>query len=207
MTATAQQTSTLRQQNRNKKPRKAFCKDLIDSAEGVHDKGHGVPLVGDSNEAAEPKCDGMTELMSGCELIDMMCNEIDCDNFNTHIRGKERIDFVLADQWACNCTTAACCEPFQCRTKGDHWNILPDFDCHRLFRNPTCKTDTPTTRDFSCKDASNDRKHIENRCECLVGKNCQQRTNDLEKKWNLEEAKNWNVIINRHVKVRLKSVK
>jgi hypothetical protein len=68
-----------------------------------------------------------------------------------------------------------CYEPFGHRTKGDHRNMILDFDSQKLLGNATYRLDTPAQREFSAKDKKANRIYIETKYGELVKHNFQVR--------------------------------
>ena len=188
LTATAQQTSTLRQQGRNDSPRSAFITDLRAFLHEQRALKNGIFLVGDFKEILEISYDGLTKLASDFELTDVMYHVLGKDDFATHITGSTRVDFSLADGWVAECIINACYEPFMFRMKGDHRNMIYDFDALRLFGNPTYRLHTPAQREFSAKDTSCNRKYIEHRCDHLKAKFFDKRIQQTKQTWNASSA-------------------
>jgi exonuclease III len=111
MTATAQQTSMLRQQNRNETPRAAFITDLQSLLRIEQAKGHGILLLGDFNEPLDVTYDGMTKLCSDFEFTDLMFQLVGDDEFPTWFRGSDRRDdYALCDEWIADAIEGGCYE-------------------------------------------------------------------------------------------------
>ena len=179
LTATAQQISALRQQGRDILPRKAFTQDLESFIAHEHGKGNGILLVGDFNEPLDTLHEGMTKLCSNTGLIDLMFHLHGVDEFNTWIDGKARVDYVLCDAWVAESCLNGCYEPFKYRFKGDHRNIILDFNEDLLFGNPTYALHTQAQREFTSKDKKSNRKYIEFRHEYMTTHKAQERLEEL----------------------------
>ena len=136
-TASAQQTSLLRQQGRLLSPRQAFVTDLKDFLIQQRELGYGVLLAGDFNKPLQEELVGMTKLCVDLQLSDILHTIIGYDDFATYTRGTTRLDYVLCDGWVAECVIQGCYEPFCYRTKGDHRNMVVDFDTNLLFGSPT----------------------------------------------------------------------
>ena len=188
LTATVQQISMLRQQGRDITPRQAFIQDLRKFIKSQRESGNGILLIGDFNEELEVSYDGMTKLVADFGLTDLMWTETGTDNFGTNIEGTTRIDYALADEWVQDALVNGCYEPFQFRTKGDHRNMILDFDENALFGNPTYHIDTPSGREFSCKDIKANRIFIEHRHEYMTSHNYGARNEKLQLEWSPELA-------------------
>jgi len=122
-------------------------------------------IIGDFNEAIDGNQEGMTRLCNNTQLVDMMFQLHGNDNFNTCVNGKDRIDYVLCDEWIADACIQGCYEPFMYRFKGDHRNIVSDFDSDKLFRNLTYSLHSPAHREFSSKDKGYNQKYINWRYE------------------------------------------
>ena len=84
LTATAQQTSMLRQQNRNLSPRKAFNKDLRLFLSDQKLQGNRILLSGDFNEVLDETFDGLTKLCADFGLVDLLHQITGEDEFATY---------------------------------------------------------------------------------------------------------------------------
>jgi hypothetical protein len=189
MTATAQQTSMLRQQNRNETPRAAFITDLRSLLRIERAKGHGILLLGDFNEPLDVTYDGMTKLCSDFEFTDLMFQLVGDDEFPTWFRGSDRRDdYALCDEWIADAIEGGCYEPFMLRTKGDHRNMILDFNETRLFGNPNYRIQNAAQREFSCKDGASNRIFIQNKMQYLVQHNYKTRMEELARCWDPELA-------------------
>ena len=189
MTATAQQVSMLRQQNREEQPRSAFIKDLRGFIRTEKAKGHGILLLGDFNEPLDVTYDGMTKLCSDFNLTDLMFQLIGDDDFPTWFRGKDRRDdYVLCDLWVAEAIEDGCYEPFQFRTKGDHRNIILDFNSDKLFGNPTYNLHNQAQREFSSKEGASNRIFIQNKTQYLLQHKFNERLEKLRAQWDPELA-------------------
>jgi hypothetical protein len=99
LTASSQQSSILRQQDRTCTPQEAFISDLTSVIKSIQQRNHGVLLLGDFNEPLSLDHRGMTGLAIDCNLTDVMLRLHDDDSFPTYIRGQSRIDYILASDW------------------------------------------------------------------------------------------------------------
>ena len=168
LTASAQQRSILRQQNRSLSPRKSFIMDMRAFLHAQCAQNNGIFLAGDFNEELDESYDGMTKLCSDFNLTDVMYQTIGHDEFATYIEGSTRLDYALCHDWVHEALQAAGYEPFQYRTKGDHRNMIFDFDSQKLFGNPVYRLDTPAQREFTAKDTSCNRIYIEQKHAYLI---------------------------------------
>ena len=184
LTATAQQTSELRQQGRDETLRQAFVKDLKKFLESKTTADNGVLLLGDFNEALGVTLEGMTKLVSDLNLVDICFQEIGDDNFNTFLTGKERLDYGLGTSWVAEAVAALCYEPFKYRTKGDHRNIIIDFHTHILFGNKTSDLGSAATREFNSKDKAAVAQYIAARFKYLEDHHFERRIKQCKDHWN-----------------------
>ena len=168
LTVTAQHTSLLRQQGRHKTPRQAFIIDLHQFITNQHAQGNGVLLAGDYNKELDIMYDGITKLCSNFHLVDLMFHLTDRDDFATYAHGSKCIDYILCNTWVSDASLQGCYEPFQYRLKGDHCDMVVDFNTNLLFGNPTTTFTTPAQREFSSKDAGSNRKYIQNKHKYLT---------------------------------------
>jgi hypothetical protein len=121
----------------------------------------------------------MTKLASEMGYVDLMYRLTGKDDFATWFRGKDRIDYVLCDDWVAEAAIRGCYTPFF-EWKGDHRNIIIDFDTIALFGNPTYNLSTPAQREFTSKDKAANRVYIENRHKYLINQNFEERLSALE---------------------------
>ena len=168
LTVTAQHTSLLRQQGRNKTPRQAFIIDLCQFITDQHAQGNGILLASDYNEELDITYDGITKLCSDFHLVDLMFHLTGRDDFATYARGSKRINYILCDAWVSDASIQGCYEPFQYRLKGDHRPMVVDFNTNLLFGNPTTTLATLAQQEFLSKDADSNRKYIQNKHKYLT---------------------------------------
>lgn len=147
LTATAQQSSILRQQGRTEHPHHAFFQDFNNFLSQTCFKNNSFLIVGDFNTTIE-KSPEIHLLMQKFNLVDLLHNHLQTTNFATHINRSERIDFILCSRNIQNSLQNACYELFKYRSKGDHPNIIIDFDYQTLFGHPNYRIETPTQRSF-----------------------------------------------------------
>ena len=108
--------------------------------------------------------------------------------FGTHVRGKDRIDYVLASDWVAEAVVDGCYEPFGQRSRGDHRNILIDFDAEKLFGNKTQQLGPISCRDFTSKDKSSNRVYIEAKHQYCQEHRFAERLAALQQEWDPELA-------------------
>ena len=186
-TASAQQTSLLRQQGRQENPRQAFVQDLQTFLQQRLDEDSELLILGDFNEPLTGTMDGMTKLCSNLQLSDLMAQVTGTEtDFGTHVRGHQRIDYALCTELVAQSAVRGCYEPFGQRGKGDHRNMLLDFDTRILFGNLTQALGPISTREFSAKDRSAVRTYILSKHKYLQEHNFEHRLNDLEDHWSPE---------------------
>ena len=188
LTGSAQQTSILKQQGREISPRKAFCHDLDKFLKSCKKDKSGILLVGDFNEALGCTASGITQVLADNDLTDIMLHEIGEDNFETYIEGKQRIDFCAGTDWVSLSVINACYEPFCFRTKGDHRNMIIDFDTVSLFGNPTYNLEGHAQRQFTSKSKGAVKIYLEQKYAYLEEHNFNQRLQELKRNWNAKVA-------------------
>ena len=186
-TASSQQISLLRQQGRSENPRMAFVHDLENFLDERIQAGSEILLLGDFNETLNETMDGMTRLCSNLQLTDLMEQVTNTEgNFGTHARGNQRIDYALCTELVAQSAVRGCYEPFGERTKGDHRNMIIDFDSRILFGNMTQPLGPISTREFTAKDRSAVRKYIQAKHKYLQEHNFGHRLASLEHEWSAE---------------------
>lgn len=186
-TASAQQIRMLRDKNVNLQPRQAFLSDLSTLLTLLRHQNHEILLAGDFNETLEPS-HGMSQLCEQFHLIDLMYKLTNKDDFNTYLRGSSRIDYILCTESIASSALAGCYEPFQFRVKGDHRNMVVDFDVQQLFGNPTYHIASPTQREFQSTDIARGRKYITLKHSYLQAKNFGSRLDSLCQNWDPQVA-------------------
>ena len=187
-TASAQQVSMLRQMNRTCTPREAFIQDLGAFIQERAACNSGILLIGDFNEALSDSFSGMSKLCSDNNLQDLMWQILGTTDFGTHAKGRERIDYVLCSDWVASAVKNGYYEAFGYRPKGDHRNIMIDFDIEKLFGNRTQPLGPISSRDFTSQDKSSNRKYIEAKHRYCRDHNFGRRLAALQEEWDPEEA-------------------
>ena len=178
----------LRQEDRYVSPRQAFSTDLSRFIQQQQSINSEILLMGDFNETVTTLESGMTKVMHECGLHDLMRHHLDDEtDFATYVRGRERIDYVLASDLVMQSLVRACYEPFKQRTtRGDHRSIVLDFQMNMLFGNETQPLGPIATREFTTKDLASNRQYINAKHEYLVQHNFATRLQRLNEDWNPE---------------------
>jgi hypothetical protein len=184
LSATSQQYIIMRQQDRTYTPREAFISDLTTFIKSIHQRNHGVLLLGDFNEPLSIEHKGMTGLTIECNLTGVMFRLQNHDSFPTYLQGQSRIDYVLASEWVADSVLTGCYEPFGFRTKDDHRNIVLDVDVISLLGTPTNQLDTPDNRKLKSNERSSVRKYILGKTKYLEAHNFQARLDHLQQHWD-----------------------
>lgn len=166
-TATAQQTRMLRDSNCSLSPHQAFISDLKQFFGSLLSQHHEDLVAGDFNEPLSSQSSGMTKLATDLGLTDLMYQLIGHNNFNTHLRGSQRIDYILCTEHIADAAQAGCYEPFQYRVKGDHRSMIIHFDLLGLFGNPTHHIASPSQREFHSTDVTMGKKNISHKHKYL----------------------------------------
>ena len=187
-TASAQQVSMLRQMDRTCSPREAFIQDLGAFIQERTACNSGILLIGDFNEALTDSYSGMSKLCSDNNLQDIMWKVLGTTDFGTHAKGRDRIDYALCSDWVATSVTNAYYEAFGYRPKGDHRNIMIDFDIEKLFGNRTQPLGPISSRNFTSQDKSSNRKYIEAKHRYCTNHNFGQRLAALQQQWDQDEA-------------------
>jgi hypothetical protein len=188
LTASALQTSMLLTQGRSVTPRQAFISDLSNFIRHQQQLGHGIILAGDFNEILHTSFEGMTRLATECGLTDIMYNHHGRDDFATYNRGSTRVDYVLCTDWIAPSVLHATYEPFGYRTKGDHRNMVLDFDSLILFGNSTSKLSSPVHRLVKSKDHNTVSTYIATKHQYLVEHKFNLRLQQLQTQWDPQVA-------------------
>ena len=187
-TASAQQISMLRQMDRACTPREAFVSDLSVFIQERTACNSGILLIGDFNEALSDSYTGMSKLCSDHNLQDLMWQMVGTTEFGTQVKGRERIDYVLCSDWVAAAARNGYYEAFGYRPKGDHRNIMIDFDTDKLFGNRTQPLGPISSRDFTSQDKSSNRKYIQAKHQYCTDHNVGQRLAALKERWDSDEA-------------------
>ena len=188
LSASAQQTSMLRQARRMCSPREAFVTDLSTFIKEKQAGQSGILLMGDFNEPLNDENRGMSQLCTALDLCDVMHQILGTAEFATHVRGRERIDYVLASDWVAEAVVDGCYEPFGQRSRGDHRNIFIDFNVERLFGNKTQELGPISSCDFTSKDKASNRVYLSAKHKYCREHNFQQRLERLKTSWDPELA-------------------
>jgi endonuclease/exonuclease/phosphatase family metal-dependent hydrolase len=99
-TAVTQQYSMLMQRDQHNQPhkiRKHHCRDLLEKVKECQELGEYVVVGGDFNEEIGFTLDGLTKLLTHCNLVDPFFNKHGISDFATHNPGSRVIDYVLID--------------------------------------------------------------------------------------------------------------
>ena len=92
LTAHVQQVRMLREKGRDVTPRRAFIQDLTRFIKQHQDKGNGILLAGDFNDDMDDAFNGMSQLCSDRELVDLMFVKHGLDDIATCVTGRRRLD-------------------------------------------------------------------------------------------------------------------
>ena len=169
-------------------PREAFIQDLGAFIQERTACNSGILLIGDFNEALTDSYSGMSKLCSDNNLQDIMWKVLGTTDFGTHAKGRDRIDYALCSDWVATSVTNAYYEAFGYRPKGDHRNIMIDFDIEKLFGNRTQPLGPISSRNFTSQDKSSNRKYIEAKHRYCTNHNFGQRLAALQQQWDQDEA-------------------
>ena len=118
-------------------PRQAFCRDIQVAVQKFQSEGHDIIIVGDFNEVLGENQSGITQVATGCQLVDVMtAKHPGMPHPATFMRGRTRIDYVLASQRVSQAVRFCGYEAFQNRVLADHRAYYVDFDTNALFGTP-----------------------------------------------------------------------
>lgn len=103
-TVSMQQWRALMEKYRNlPEPRKQTTIDVKKFLKVEQEKGREVVLMIDANEDPENRTDERTVMINKCKLIDMHAKSNPLNEVETYIRGKQRIDYMLATERNVEC--------------------------------------------------------------------------------------------------------
>jgi hypothetical protein len=95
-TSASQQSSLLLRSNDPiKTPKAAFRRDLQKHIQQSQSAGHDIILTGDFNETLGQDLDGLTKVISSCNLVDVMSARHPETLHVTYSRGRRCLDYVF----------------------------------------------------------------------------------------------------------------
>ena len=163
----------------NQHPRDRFRIDLLKFLKTKKREGHDIMLAGDFNEVLGSDPDGMSKIMHEAVLVDLMAIKLGTTDFNTHVSGTTRIDYVLVSPRLVASCTQAGYEPFQFRFKGDHRGMYVDFHTASLFGNETPPLAKPAARGVHSRSDRSRTQYIRSKYKYLEDHNWFDRLRDL----------------------------
>jgi exonuclease III len=151
-------SSSVTQTTSHSNPRHQFIFDLQSWIKCKIESGHDIILALDANATYNPDTPGsphplqykegiptydkkhdakLSTLISTCNLVDPLAKQHSSRPFPaSHIRGSERIDFILVSQTIDMAVKASGCLSFSSLFNSDHKNYCVDFDAKLLFSDP-----------------------------------------------------------------------
>lgn len=114
--------------------RQHHCQDLLAYVKEKQTSGEVVMVLGDFNEVMGEDEDGLTKLITDCNLVDVMANKHFAAGFTTYARGSRVLDYCLMDQSLLWLTQKCGFEPFAANIVSDHRGLFLDFKGTNLFR-------------------------------------------------------------------------
>ena len=133
-TSASQQASILLRSNDPiKTPRAAFRRDLQKHIQQSQSAGHDIILTGDFNETLGQDLDGLTKVISACNLVDVMSARHPETLPVTYSRGRRCLDYIFVSPRIVPAVTRCGYEAFGNRFASDHRALFVDFNTSALF--------------------------------------------------------------------------
>lgn len=107
--------------------------DLVAHVKERQTKGEAIMVLGDFNEVMGEFNNGLTRLITECNLVDVVANKHLAAGFTTYQRGTRVLDYCLMDQALLGATMKCGYEPFQANIVSDHRGLFVDFHVPNLF--------------------------------------------------------------------------
>ena len=133
-TSASQQASILLRSNDPiKTPRAAFRRDLQKHIQQSQSAGHDIILTGDFNETLGQDFDGLTKVISACNLVDVMSAQHPETLPVTYSRGGRCLDYIFVSSRIVPAVARCGYEAFGNRFASDHRDLFVDFNTSALF--------------------------------------------------------------------------
>jgi hypothetical protein len=155
-TAVTQQYSMLMQRDPNNQPdkiRKHHCRDLLDKVKECQDRGEFVIVGGDFNEEIGFTNEGLSKLVTQCNLVDPFFSRHGISDFATHNPGSRVIDYVLIDSSLQEAVREVGYQPFSENIISNHRGLYLDLDTILFFGNGNPSVAKMEHRDLVSKRA------------------------------------------------------
>jgi len=180
ITATSQQRSLLIQdQDQVQLPRKAFKRDLKEFLLNEIQKHHELLLVGDFNEAFGSEGDGISNIASDLQLINLMTAQHSTKLPATYSTGRKCLDYGMATRKAADSLLSCGYEAFNERFSTDHRAYFFDFDTERLFGNDTQVLSSPSLRILKSNNIEQVTQYVKLKYDYLSSRNAFRRADQL----------------------------
>ena len=129
--------------------RKHHSDDLLHYVKGLQTGGHSIVLAGDFNESLGDDPDGMSQLVSECQLFDLIADKHGPMQFTTYQRGQKVLDYMLVTQDLLGSVRSCGYEPFHANIFSDHRGTFIDFSTGHLFGQQVQPLAPQAIRDIS----------------------------------------------------------
>jgi endonuclease/exonuclease/phosphatase family metal-dependent hydrolase len=133
-------------------PRTSFITDLIVEVDKWKAAGAHIILGGDFNENLGESTDGLSNLVSTCNLTDVHAFFYDISHEPaTYVRGSKRLDYVFVSEGVLPFVQSSGIEPFFTTVHSDHRGLFLDVDLTALLGGKLAKILPPALRGISKK--------------------------------------------------------
>jgi exonuclease III len=176
ITVTAQQESLLLQSNDTvHNPRVAFRRDLSTWIADYRTKDIDILVVGDFNEPLGAEPEGISQIASEYQLMDVMSSRHSSAHPATYARGTQRLDYALASEHVCNALQRAGYDPFNSGIATDHRGYYLDLHTETLFGSETQQLADRKRRELSSRNRKQVTAYIRRKYELLINCNAFER--------------------------------
>jgi hypothetical protein len=143
-----QQWILLREQGlQNPDPIAEFYNDLKEQLNKWRQQEYDIVLMIDANEMIGSKKGGLTDIMIQLNMTDLITLHHGVENEpNTHLRGSQRIDYILGTKWVQECCTHSGILPFYNGYASDHRPIYASINISKLLSDTITTLDSHATR-------------------------------------------------------------
>ena len=129
--------------------RKHHSNDLTNYIKKLQTEGHSIILAGDLNETLGEEPNGMSRLVSECQLLDAIANRHGPLQFTTYQRGQNVLDYMLVTPDLLGSIKSCGYEQFHANIFSDHRGVYIDFSTGHLFGRIIQPLSPPAIRDIS----------------------------------------------------------
>jgi GTP-binding protein EngB required for normal cell division len=113
-------------------PRKQTLIDLKKFLREEKQNGREVVLMLDANEEVKNRTDEMIETINECEMIDVHAKSDPLNEVETYVRGKQRIDYMMATERVAECVEYTNIAPYNKGIVSDHRALAIDINSKKL---------------------------------------------------------------------------